>query len=84
MCGVSFLGNYAQSGTVILEELGAEHVRTGKPILYTSAESVIQIAAHESIVPLDQLYEICRWISLRLKLHQMFKHLSSSGFVAYP
>ncbi len=60
LCGVSFLGNYAQSGTVILEELGEEHVRTGRPILYTSADSVIQIAAHESIVPLEQLYEICR------------------------
>lgn len=60
LCGVSFLGNCARSGTVILEELGAEHLRTGKPILYTSADSVIQIAAHESIVPLEQLYEICR------------------------
>jgi phosphopentomutase len=60
ICGVSFLGNCARSGTVILEELGAEHLRTGKPILYTSADSVIQIAAHESIVPLEQLYEICR------------------------
>ena len=60
LCGVSFLGNYAQSGTVILEELGAEHLRTGKPILYTSADSVIQIAAHESVVPLEQLHGICR------------------------
>src|SRR6185437_7608321 len=45
--GVQFIGNYAQSGTTILQELGAEHVRTGKPILYTSADSVLQIAAHE-------------------------------------
>jgi phosphopentomutase len=60
LCGVSFLGNYAQSGTVILEELGEAHLRTGKPILYTSADSVIQVAAHESIVPLERLYEICR------------------------
>lgn len=55
-----FMGNYACSGTTILEELGAEHVRTGHPILYTSADSVLQIAAHEEIVPLETLYEICR------------------------
>jgi len=58
--GVEFLGNYPQSGTVILDELGAEHVRTGKPILYTSADSVLQIAAHEQVVPVKRLYEICR------------------------
>ena len=58
--GVEFIGNRPQSGTVILEELGAEHVRTGRPILYTSADSVLQIAAHESVIPCDRLYEICR------------------------
>ncbi len=58
--GVEFIGNYPQSGTVILEELGAEHVRTGQPILYTSADPVLQIAAHESVIPLDRLYEICQ------------------------
>lgn len=57
--GVQFIGNYAQSGTTILTELGAEHVRTGKPILYTSADSVLQIAAHEEIIPIDRLYDIC-------------------------
>jgi phosphopentomutase len=57
---IKFIGNYARSGTTILEELGAEHVRTGHPILYTSADSVLQIAAHEEIVPLETLYEICR------------------------
>jgi phosphopentomutase len=57
--GVEFIGNYAQSGTTILAELGAEHVRTGKPILYTSADSVLQIAAHEQVVRTDRLYEIC-------------------------
>ena len=57
--GVTFIGNYPQSGTAILAELGAEHVRTGHPILYTSADSVLQIAAHESVIPLPQLYEIC-------------------------
>ena len=55
-----FIGNYARSGTTILEELGAEHVRTGNPILYTSADSVLQIAAHEEVVPLERLYDICR------------------------
>jgi phosphopentomutase len=54
-----FLGNFAASGTEIIKELGAEHVKTGKPIVYTSADSVFQIAAHEEIVPLDKLYEIC-------------------------
>ncbi|HZJ14213.1 MAG TPA: phosphopentomutase [Chthoniobacteraceae bacterium] len=57
--GVEFIGNYPQSGTVILDELGTEHIRSGKPILYTSADSVLQIAAHENVVPLKRLYEIC-------------------------
>lgn len=58
--GRGTLGNKAASGTTILDELGDEHVRTGKPIIYTSADSVFQIAAHEEVVPLDQLYEMCR------------------------
>ena len=53
------LGNYPASGTEIIKELGEEHVATGKPIVYTSADSVFQIAAHEEVVPLDRLYEIC-------------------------
>jgi len=53
------LGNYAASGTEIIKKLGAEHVATGKPIVYTSADSVFQIAAHEEIIPLKRLYEIC-------------------------
>jgi len=53
------LGNFAASGTEIIKELGAEHVTTGKPIVYTSADSVFQIAAHEETIPLDRLYEIC-------------------------
>ncbi len=57
---VEFIGNYARSGTTILEELGAEHVRTGKPILYTSADSVLQIAAHEEVLRVDRLYELCQ------------------------
>jgi phosphopentomutase len=54
-----YLGNCHSSGTVILKELGEEHMRTGKPILYTSADSVLQIAAHEESFGLERLYEIC-------------------------
>lgn len=57
--GVSFLGNKAASGTTILEELGPTHVATGDPILYTSADSVLQIAAHEEVFPPDRLYALC-------------------------
>ena len=58
--GVTFLGNIAASGTEILDRLGGQHVRTGYPILYTSADSVLQIAAHEEVVPLERLYDICK------------------------
>lgn len=54
------LGNIPASGTEIIRQLGEEHMRTGKPIVYTSADSVFQIAAHEEIIPLERLYEICR------------------------
>jgi len=53
------LGNKAASGTEIIKELGDEHVKTGYPIVYTSADSVFQIAAHEEVIPLERLYEIC-------------------------
>jgi phosphopentomutase len=53
------LGNYPASGTEIIKELGEEHVQTGKPIIYTSGDSVFQVAAHEEIIPLERLYEIC-------------------------
>lgn len=58
--GVTFIGNKAASGTAILDELGAEHVVSGKPILYTSADSVLQIAAHEEVIPLETLYGLCK------------------------
>jgi phosphopentomutase len=57
--GRSALGNKAASGTEIIRELGAEHVRTGSPIVYTSADSVFQVAAHEDVIPLWELYKIC-------------------------
>src|SRR5256885_7461972 len=52
--GRKTLGNYAASGTVILDELGEEHVRTGFPIVYTSADSVFQVAAHEEVIPVEE------------------------------
>jgi len=58
--GRKVLGNKAASGTEILKELGEEHLRTGRPILYTSADSVFQIAAHEELIPPGELYRMCR------------------------
>ena len=58
--GRGVLGNKPASGTEIIEELGSEHLETGKPILYTSADSVFQIATHKRVVPLDQLYTWCQ------------------------
>jgi phosphopentomutase len=58
--GRGVLGNIASSGTVILDQLGTEHVASGKWIVYTSADSVFQIAAHEEVVPLEELYAACR------------------------
>lgn len=57
--GTKTLGNKAASGTVIIDELGEEHMKTGYPIVYTSADSVFQIAAHEEIIPIERLYEMC-------------------------
>lgn len=57
--GSKTIGNTVASGTAILEELGDEHVKTGYPIIYTSADSVFQIAAHEGVIPLERLYEMC-------------------------
>jgi len=57
--GRHWLGNVAASGTEIIRELGVEHMRTGSPIVYTSADSVFQVAAHEEVIPLWELYKIC-------------------------
>jgi len=57
--GRHWLANVAASGTEIIRELGAEHMRTGSPIVYTSADSVFQVAAHEEVIPLWELYKIC-------------------------
>lgn len=58
--GVKTIGNYAASGTVVINDLGDEHVKTGFPIVYTSADSVFQIAMHESVIPIEKQYEICQ------------------------
>jgi phosphopentomutase len=58
--GRKTLGNYPRSGTVIIQELGEEHIRTGYPIVYTSADSVFQVAAHEEVIPIEELYRICQ------------------------
>ncbi len=57
--GRDVLGNKADSGTEIIKELGSEHMRTGKPIVYTSADSVFQVAAHEQVISVEELYRIC-------------------------
>jgi len=57
--GRRVLGNRPASGTAIIAELGEEHLRTGRPIVYTSADSVFQIAAHESVIPVEELYRMC-------------------------
>ena len=58
--GRRVIGNKHASGTEIIEELGEEHIRTGYPIVYTSADSVFQIAAHEEIIPIEELYHLCQ------------------------
>lgn len=58
--GRPVLGNKAASGTAIIDELGAKHMETGYPIVYTSADSVFQVAAHEEVIPVEELYAICR------------------------
>jgi phosphopentomutase len=77
--GRGTLANRAASGTVIIEELGAEHMRTGKPIVYTSADSVFQIAAHEDIVPVPELY---RWCEMAYEL--VSKGLGVGRVIARP
>jgi phosphopentomutase len=58
--GRKTLGNYAASGTTIIQEMGLQHLQTGSPIVYTSADSVFQIAAHAQVIPVEELYSMCR------------------------
>src|SRR6266498_1220731 len=77
------LGNKAASGTVIIQELGEEHQRTGKPIVYTSADSVFQIAAHEETVPLEELYRWCSIARRQLDVHRVARVIARP-FVGTP
>ncbi|WP_368930214.1 phosphopentomutase [Bacillus pumilus] len=83
--GRGIIGNKPASGTEILEELGEEHMKTGDLIVYTSADSVLQIAAHEEVVPLDELYRICE-IARELTLDEkyMVGRIIARPFVGEP
>jgi phosphopentomutase len=78
------LGNCAASGTEIIKELGAEHVRTGKPIVYTSADSVFQIAAHEGVISVARLYEICETARKILRGRHEVGRVIARPFVGEP
>lgn len=82
--GRGTLGNYPASGTVILDELGAEHMRTGKPIIYTSGDSVFQIAAHEEIIPLGELYDMCHIAREMLRGEHEVSRIIARPFVGTP
>jgi phosphopentomutase len=78
------LGNYPASGTVILDELGAEHMRTGYPIVYTSADSVFQIAAHEEVIPIQDLYRMCETARSLLRGEHNVGRVIARPFVGSP
>ncbi len=82
--GRGTLGNYPASGTVILDELGEEHMRTGKPIIYTSGDSVFQIAAHEEIIPIAELYRICETARELLRGEHEVSRVIARPFIGIP
>ncbi len=82
--GTRTLGNRPASGTQILEELGPEHLRTGYPIVYTSADSVFQVAAHEDVVPVDRLYATCRAARRILQGEHAVSRVIARPFVGRP
>lgn len=82
--GRKTLGNKAASGTVIINELGQEHIKTGYPIIYTSADSVFQIAAHEDIIPVEELYQICKTAREMLKAPHAVARVIARPFVGKP
>ncbi len=84
ICGRAPLGNVAASGTEIIERLGAEHLATGRPILYTSADSVFQVAAHEQVVPLATLYEWCERARIMLVPPNNVNRVIARPFVGVP
>ena len=82
--GRGWLGNYPSSGTVILDELGKEHIETGKLIVYTSGDSVFQIAAHEEIVPVDDLYKYCKMAREILRGEHEVSRVIARPFIGEP
>jgi phosphopentomutase len=82
--GRTILGNKAASGTTIVDELGPEHVQTGRPIVYTSADSVFQIAAHEDVIPVPELYRICEIAYELVALGQGVGRVIARPFVGVP
>lgn len=84
LTGRGTLGNYAASGTAIIEELGKEHMETGKLIVYTSADSVFQVAAHEEIVPLEELYRYCEMARGLLTGEHCVSRVIARPFVGVP
>jgi phosphopentomutase len=78
------LGNKTASGTEIIEELGAEHMASGRPILYTSADSVFQVACHEDVVPLEQLYDWCERARAMLVGEHAVNRVIARPFVGSP
>lgn len=78
------LGNTVASGTVIIEELGREHMATGYPIVYTSADSVFQIAAHEEVIPLEELYQMCSIAREMLQGEHQVGRVIARPFVGQP
>jgi len=82
--GRGWLGNVPASGTVIIDELGAEHLATGKTIVYTSADSVFQIAAHEEIIPVDELYTICETARHILRGQDEVSRVIARPFIGAP
>jgi phosphopentomutase len=82
--GRSTLGNFAASGTVIIDELGEEHMATGAPIIYTSADSVFQIAAHEEVIPLEELYRMCAIAREQLRGEHEVSRIIARPFLGSP
>jgi len=82
--GRGVLGNIAASGTKIIEDLGEKHIRTGKVIVYTSADSVFQVAAHEEVVELDELYRICKIAREILKGEEQVARVIARPFIGKP
>lgn len=82
--GREWMGNVVGSGTDVIARFGAEHQKSGRPIVYTSADSVFQIAAHEGTIPLEELYEICRTVRAALPPEHAVGRVIARPFVGEP